>query len=107
MAIETNDSCVHLHGLLQARVQGGEIEAFLDSLPASELQHAVFHLTQDEQRSLLAMISAERAAEIVEELRESHAATLMELMPVAEVAPIVGEMASADRVDVLGELPAA
>jgi magnesium transporter len=71
------------------------------------LLHDILHVTQDEQRKLLALISAERAADIVEELPESHAANLMELMPAAEVAPIVGEMASDDRVDVLGELPGA
>ena len=107
MVTNTSDSWVRLHDLLEARVSGREVEIFLDSLPASDLLHDVLHLTQDEQRKLLALISAERAADIVEELPESHAANLMELMPVAEVAPIVEEMASDDRVDVLAELPEA
>jgi magnesium transporter len=107
MVTNTSDSWARLHDLLEARVPGREVEDFLDSLPASELLHDVLHLTQDEQRKLLALISAERAADIVEELPESHVANLMELMPVAEVAPIVEEMASDDRVDVLAELSAA
>ena len=86
MATNTSDSSVRLHDLLEAQVPGLEVEAFLDSLPASELLHDVLHLTQGEQRKLLALISAERAAEIVEELPESHAANLIELMPVVEVA---------------------
>jgi magnesium transporter len=104
MANNKTDSWVRLRDLLQARSPARDVEGFLDSLPTSELLQGVFHLTQDEQRMLLAMISAERAANIVEELPESHAANLMEHMPVADVAPIVGEMGSADRVDVLGEL---
>jgi magnesium transporter len=107
MAKNTSENWVRLHDLLEARVPGAEVEVFLDALPASELLHDVLHLTQDEQRKLLALISAERAADIVEELPESHAANLMELMPAAEAAPIVEEMASDDRVDVLAELPEA
>ena len=107
MVTNTSDSSVRLHELLEAQVPAREVEVLLDSLPASELLHDVLHLTQDEQRKLLALISAERAAEIVEELPESHAANLIELMPAVEVAPIVEEMASDDRVDVLAELPEA
>jgi magnesium transporter len=103
----TQDSWLRIRDLLETQVPQEEVEGFIDTLQPSELLHAVFHLTQDEQRTLLAMISAERAAEIVEELPESHAANLMELMPAAEAAPIVGEMASDDRVDVLSELPEA
>ena len=105
MTTEASVSWKRLHELLEAQAPTLDIERFTDSLTASELLHAVLHLTQEEQRTLLLMISAERAAEIVEEMPERHAASLMELMPVAEVAPIVGEMASDDRVDVLSELP--
>ena len=104
MATETIDDWAQLRDLLGREASAAEVEAFLDTLPAAEVLPAVFHLNTDEQRSLLAMISAERAAHIVEELPEGYAADLMEVMPVADVAPIVGEMASDDRVDVLGEL---
>jgi magnesium transporter len=104
MATETIDDWAQLRELLGRGASAAEVEGFLDTLPAAEVLPAVFHLSTDEQRSLLAMISAERAAHIVEELPEGYAADLMEVMPVADVAPIVGEMASDDRVDVLGEL---
>ena len=104
MATETLDDWAQLRELLGQEASAAEVEAFLDTLPAAEVLPAVFHLNTDEQRSLLAMISAERAAHIVEELPEGYAADLMEVMHVADVAPIVGEMASDDRVDVLGEL---
>ena len=107
MATETIDDWAQLRELLGRGASAAEVEGFLDTLPAAEVLPAVFHLSTDEQRSLLAMISAERAAHIVEELPEGYAADLMEVMPVADVAPIVGEMASDDRVDVLGELSGA
>ena len=107
MATETIDDWAQLREMLGRGASASEVEGFLDTLPAAEVLPAVFHLSTDEQRSLLAMISAERAAHIVEELPEGYAADLMEVMPVADVAPIVGEMASDDRVDVLGELSGA
>ena len=104
MVAEALEDWTQLRELLEAEAPPGDIEQFLDSLPASEVLPAVFHLTTEEQRKLLGVISAERAAHIVEELPEGFAADLMERMPVADVAPIVGEMASDDRVDVMGEL---
>ena len=104
MVAEALEDWTQLRELLETDAPQGAIEQFLDTLPASEVLPAVFHLTTDEQRKLLAAISAERAAHIVEELPEGFAADLMERMPVADVAPIVGEMASDDRVDVMGEL---
>ena len=105
MATETVEDWTQLRELLEREAPSSDIEGFLDSLPASEILPAVFHLSTSDQRRLLAMIPAERAAGIVEELPEGYAADLMELMPVGESAPIVGEMSSDDRVDVLGELP--
>ena len=107
MASETLEDWAQLRELLDNEAPAAEIEGFLDTLPAAEVLPAVFHLNTGEQRKLLAAISAERAAHIVEELPEGYAADLMELMQVADVAPIVGEMASDDRVDVLGELSGA
>ena len=106
MVTETLEDWAQLRELLEADAPASEIEQFLDSLPAAEVLPAVFHLKTDEQRQLLALISAERAAHIVEELPEGYAADLMEVMQVADVAPIVGEMSSDDRVDVLGEFSA-
>jgi len=107
MATQTKETWVQLRELLENQAPAAEIEAYLDTLQASEVMHQVFHLASDEQRALLSMVSAERAADIVSELPESHAADLMELMSTTDVASIVGEMASDDRVDVLGELPKA
>jgi magnesium transporter len=107
MATDIMNDWEPLRALLGQGAAAAEVERFLDTLPAAEVLPAVFHLNTDEQRKLLAVISAERAAHIVEELPEGYAADLMGLMHVADVAPIVGEMASDDRVDVLGELSGA
>jgi magnesium transporter len=50
------------------------------------------------------MISAERAAELIEEMPDSHVADLIEDMPADKAAPIVEEMSSDFRVDVLAEM---
>ncbi|MCJ7590370.1 MAG: magnesium transporter, partial [Woeseiaceae bacterium] len=90
--------------LLRTGNSGIELESLLDSMNPGDLLNAVFHLTADEQRALLSIISAERAAELIEEMPGSHAADLIESMPAAKVAPIVEEMASDLRVDVLAEM---
>ncbi|MDX1498310.1 MAG: hypothetical protein R3176_00335, partial [Woeseiaceae bacterium] len=105
MANDTHDSWITLRNLLETGAPAGEVEAMLDTLQAGELLQAVFHLAEDQQRLLLGMISAERAADIVEELPDSHAANLMERMSVDAAVPIVEEMASDDRVDLLGGMP--
>lgn len=107
MATQIKDDWVQLRDLLEHEASAADVENYLDSLQSSEVLHQVLHLAADEQRKLIGMISAERAADIVSELPESIAANLMEPMSAAEVASIVGEMASDDRVDVLGELPEA
>ncbi len=80
------------------------IEEYLDQLSSADSIHAVFNLTADEQRSLLSMISAEKAADLVDDMPGGHVADLIENMPVSLAAPIVEEMASDQRADVLGEM---
>ena len=104
MATEEREVWSQIRTLIHADTPPADIEMLLDTLDAGELLHAVFHLTADEQRSLLSIISAERAANIVEDLPGGHAADLIEEMRAEEAAPIVEEMASDHRVDVLGEM---
>jgi magnesium transporter len=80
------------------------VEEYLGGLTSAESIHAVFNLTPDEQRSLLSIISAERAADLIEDMPEGHAADLIEDMPASLAAPIVEEMSSDQRVDVLAEM---
>ena len=104
MTNESGDRSVQLRTLLDEQAPTPTLESYLDTLHTSELIHALFRLNPDQQRALLAKISAERAADIVEDLPGGHAADLIEQMPADEAAPIIEEMASDDRVDVLGEM---
>jgi len=93
-----------MRALLRGNDGRVQLEKLLDGMKPAELLHAVFNLDSGEQRRLLSVISAERAAELIEEMPESHAADLIEDMPVAEVGLIVEEMTSDHRVDVLSEM---
>lgn len=90
--------------LLESEQTPSAIEQWLDEIDSAELLHAIFQLTPEEQRNLLSIVSAERAAHIVGDFPDSHSANLIEEMPVQEAAPIMGEMASNRRVDVLSEM---
>jgi magnesium transporter len=104
VANEQNVAWDRISTLLRNGDSRAELEALLDSLNPNDLLYAVFHLTADDQRALLSIISAERAADLIEEMPDSHAADLIEDMPADKVAPIVEEMASDFRVDVLAEM---
>ena len=99
-----NDSRDLIRALLQPDSPPGALEQLLDSLDAGELIHATHRLTTDEQRTLLSVIPADRAAELIEELPDIHVAGLIEEMPIQASVPIVEEMASDRRVDVLAEM---
>ncbi len=83
-----------------------ELGAYLDTLPATEVLHALFLLSAEEQRTLLKSLAPDRAALLVEDLPDSHTADLIEDMPAENAASIVEEMASDHRADVLAELDA-
>lgn len=104
MADDRSIAWDRIKDLLRNDDSRAELESVLDSLNPGDLLYAVFHLTADEQRALLSIISAERAADLIEEMPGSHAADLIEDMPANKVAPIVEEMASDFRVDVLAEM---
>ena len=90
--------------LLESEESTAALEKTLDEIESAELLHAVFQLSEDEQRQLLSAISSDRAAHLVEEFPSSHGADLIEDMAPQEAAPILEEMASNFRVDVLSEM---
>jgi magnesium transporter len=104
MAVHTDDPRDQIRSLLRAGSPPGALESLFDTLDAGELIHAVFHLTPDEQRSLITIISPDRAAALIEDLPDGHAADLIEEMPARDAATIIEEMASDQRVDMLAEL---
>lgn len=104
MAMNRSDPRDQIRTLLRPGSPPAALESLFDTLNASELIQAVFHLTPDEQRTLLSIVSPERAAALIEDLPDGHAADLIEEMAARDAAPIVEEMASDQRVDVLAEL---
>jgi len=93
-----------IRSLLESERPPAALDRQLEKLDSAELLHAVFLLTEDEQRRLLSAVSAEKAAHLVEEFPSSHGADLIEDMPAQDAAPIVEEMASNYRVDLLSEM---
>ena len=81
-----------------------DIESLLDSMDAEDTLHAVYLLSPDNQRRLLAVLPPDRSADLLEVVPDAHAADLIEEMPAGDAAPIVGELASDHRVDVLAEI---
>lgn len=104
MAVEMLEPWVEIRALLERGAPADSIEACLDALEPAELVRAIFHLREDEQRTLLQAISAERAVELIEYLPDTHVADLIDDMASHHAAAIVEEMASDDRADVLAEL---
>lgn len=93
--------------MLAEDVPPGKIQAYLDDLGATRSLHAVFSLAEKDQRALLSALTPDRAASLVEELPDGHAADLFEDMLPEDAAPIVEELSSDHRVDVLAELNSA
>ena len=99
--ISTRDQ---IRSLLESDRPPAALDRQLEKFDSAELLHAVFQLTEEEQRKLLSAVSAEKAAHLVEEFPSSHGADLIEDMPAQDAAPIVEEMASNYRVDLLAEM---
>jgi magnesium transporter len=101
-----NDTSLKSQIRMMLETEGSSLalEKKLEEIDSAELLHAVFQMSEDEQRQLLSAISAERAAHLVEEFPSSHGADLIEDMSPQDAAPILEEMASNFRVDVLSEM---
>jgi len=83
MAMQKIEAWEQIRSLLYSQAFPGALEALLDSVQPTELVHAIFQLTEDEQRKLLSIVSPERAADLIEDLPGSVAADLIEEMPAA------------------------
>ncbi len=106
MATEVVEVWEELRTLLRADGPPEVMETLLDSLQPTEIVYALFQLSEDEQRKLLSVVSAARAADLIEELPDNVAADLIEDMAAEDAAPIVEEMTSDQRVDMLSEMDA-
>lgn len=80
------------------------LEAYLESLPPSEVARSISRLEPARQTVLLSLLTPEEAAEVIEEIPETQAGDLLSELPPALAADIVEEMESDERADVLSEL---
>jgi magnesium transporter len=80
------------------------LEAYLDELPSGDVALAVSRLTDEEQLSLLAILTPEAAADLVEQLPDVQAVELFEQLEPADAAAILLELPSNERADLLGDL---
>jgi magnesium transporter len=77
-------------------------EDYLDQLPGSEIARALSHLSDEQQREVLMLLSPTDAAEVLEEIPHSQAADLVVHLPAQDAATIVQELPSDEKADILG-----
>ncbi len=80
------------------------LQTLLESLEPSETLRAFFRLSATDQRRLIELVDPERAADLLDDMPESHAAELLETLDAATAASIVEELSSDHGADLLGEL---
>ena len=91
---------------LTAAGDGEELLAYLEHLEPLATIRALFRLSGEEQEQLVALLPAERAAEIIEDLPDVHAADLIERLNASAAAEIFEELDSDHGADLLAEIEA-
>ncbi len=85
---------------------GKALTELLDPLPRSEALRKVLNLSPTERDTLLSIVSAEFAAELVEEAPTELAGDMIERLEAPRAAEIIDELDSDVQADVIGELDA-
>ena len=80
------------------------LEAFLQTLSATEVARAISRLDHDDQIRLLTLLTPEQAADIIEEVEDVQAADLIEKLDPEKAAAIIDELQSDAQADLLGDL---
>jgi magnesium transporter len=81
-----------------------DLQSYLGSLDPAETVRAVFRLSAEEQERLVSLISPDQAADILEDLPDTHASDLIERMDRERAADIVEELTSDHGADLLSEM---
>ena len=87
-----------------AESDGSALTELLDPLPRSEALRQLLNLPALERDKLLAIVSAELAAELIEEAPTELAGDLIERLEAVRAAEIIEELDSDVQADVIGEL---
>ncbi len=91
---------------LTASGDGKALLAYLEDLEPLATIRALFRLSGEEQEQLVALLPADRAAEIIEDLPDVHAADLIERLDASAAAEIFEELDSDHGADLLAEIEA-
>lgn len=81
-----------------------QLWACLDALTPAETALAVSRLSDENRKKLLAMLSPQDAAVVIDNVTDTQAVGLIEELPPAQAAAIIGELNSDNQADILGEL---
>ncbi len=81
-----------------------QLEQYLDTLSRAEKARAISRLDDDVHSQVLACLSNEAAADLMEDIFDDQAAELIEDLPIDKAAAIVDEMASDEQADLLTHL---
>ena len=92
-----------LQNLLESK-DAASMKSFFNSLKTEEIIRSISHLDKDEQNQLLTLLSPEDAADVMEDIPDAQAISIIEGMNVSNAAAIVNEMQSAEQADLLAEL---
>jgi magnesium transporter len=83
------------------------VRDFLTWLEPTAAVRALFRLDREEQEKLVGLLSADQAADLLEDLPDAHAADLIERIDTGKAADIVEELTSDHGADLLGALDTA
>jgi len=100
---EDRESWEDLEQLVEESDAAGA-QAFLEQLPAGETARAVLRLDEEDQEQLLAALSPDAAASVVDELPDAQAAEMLERLEPEAAAAILRELPSDERADLLTAL---
>ncbi len=81
-----------------------KLETHIGALSPEDLIRSVFRLSDDEQKTLLTVLSPSSAADLIDELPESQVVEILDDMPAEDAAQIVESVASDVQADILGSM---
>jgi len=89
---------------LAADDDADQLRAYVKDIGVNETFSAILRLSRDEREKVLTTLSAEDAADFIEEIPDQHAAEMIQKLSAEDAASILSEMESQDQADVIGAL---
>ena len=92
---------------LKALSEAGDLfgmETYLGELSGVDAMRALLHLTTEQQTSILAALDPKIAAEVLDDVPDTHAADLMKSLEPSEAAEILETMPVDEQADLIGDI---